>query len=281
MFTLNCRGKIIKIEIPLVMGIINATPDSFYEGHLGMQPGDIVALAKRMIAEGVSILDIGAQSSRPGSERISAEAELQRLMPIINAIRSACPGILISVDTYYSVVASAAAEAGADMINDISSGDMDTLMIPTVASLKLPLICMHMKGTPKTMHEAPVYDDVVKEVLDYFITKTAECRNAGIKDLIIDPGFGFGKTIRHNFTLLKQLSIFKMLELPILAGLSRKSTIYKTLGSTPQEALNGTTVLNTIALQNGASILRVHDVREAVEAVTLLEAYHKSAAVDE
>lgn len=260
------------------MGIINATPDSFYEGQAGMPLNDTITLAKKMIAEGVAILDIGAQSTRPGSERISAEAELHRLMPIFNAIRSANPGILISVDTYHSVVARAAVEAGADIINDISSGDMDPLMISTVASLKVPFICMHMKGTPKTMHEAPVYEDVVKEVLDYFISKTAQCRKAGIKDLIIDPGFGFGKTIRHNFTLLQQLSIFKMLDLPILAGLSRKSTIYKTLGITPLEALNGTTVLNTIALQNGASILRVHDVKEAVEAITLLEAYRRSAA---
>lgn len=278
MYTLNCRGKIIKIDSPMTMGIINVTPDSFYKGYAGSPLTGIVALAGEMINQGAAILDIGAQSTRPGSIRITAEEETARLLPVINAIKNAFPEIIISVDTYNASVAAAALEAGASIINDVSAGEMDPEMIPTVASWRVPYICMHMKGTPETMQQQPHYNDVVKEVLDFFILKVAKCRAAGINDIIIDPGFGFGKTVAHNFTLLKNLSMFSILEVPVLAGLSRKSTIYKTLGCSANEALNGTTVLNTIAMLNGANIIRVHDVKEAAEAATLVEAYKKAAS---
>ena len=278
MYTLNCQGKIIKIDSPMTMGIINVTPDSFYKGYADLPLSDIVALAGEMIKQGAPILDIGAQSTRPGSIRITSEEETSRLLPVIKAIKNAYPEIIISADTYNAAVAAAALEAGASIINDISAGEMDPDMIPTVASWQVPFICMHMKGTPETMQQQPHYDDVVKEVLDFFIMKLAKCRAAGINDIIIDPGFGFGKTIAHNFTLLKNLSIFSILEVPVLAGLSRKSTVYNTLKCSANEALNGTTVLNTIALLNGANIIRVHDVKEATEAAILVEAYKKAAS---
>lgn len=273
MFTLNCKGKLLVADGPLVMGIINATADSFYKGNIN---DDILQLAGKMIGDGATILDIGGQSTRPGSERISAADEIQRVVPVITQIQACFPATIISVDTYSSKVALAAAEAGASIVNDISGGNMDAQMIATVAALKLPYICMHMQGTPDTMQQQPQYDDVAAEVLDFFIAKIEECKKAGIVDIIIDPGFGFGKTIAHNFSLLKKLEVFKMLNVPLLAGLSRKSTVYKTLQTTVDYALNGTTVLNTIALMNGASILRVHDVKEAMEAVTLFNAYKKA-----
>ncbi len=263
------------MDRPLIMGIINATPDSFYKGHYPPGLDGIVSLAGKMIAEGAGILDIGGQSTRPGSVRIAANEETERVLPVIEAIYSKYPEAIISIDTYHARVAELAVRAGATIVNDISGGTMDNDMLTTVAALKVPYVCMHMKGTPNSMQKEAVYEDVVKEVLDYFIFKVAECKAAGIHDIIIDPGFGFGKTIVHNFQLLKHLSIFKMLDKPILAGISRKSTIYKTLGITAEEALNGTTVLNTIALLNGASILRVHDVKEAKEAADLLIAYSK------
>jgi dihydropteroate synthase len=212
-------------------------------------------------------------STKPGSEAVSANEEMDRLIPIIESIHGQFPDAIISADTYVSEVAKAAVAAGASIINNISGGELDRDMISTVAALRVPYICMHMKGTPATMQEHAHYDDVTKEVLDYFIGKIDECKKAGIKDVIIDPGFGFAKNAAQNFTLLKNLAVFKMLDRPILAGLSRKKTIYNTLGVTATEALNGTTVLNTLALQNGANILRVHDVKEAVEAVKLMEAY--------
>lgn len=273
MFTLNCKGSLLSLEKPVVMGIINATPDSFYKGNIN---DDILALAEKMISQGVSILDVGGQSTRPGSSRLSADEELERVMPVINLIQKNFGGTILSIDTYHSKVAKAAVESGASMVNDISAGEMDTEMITTVAALGVPYICMHMKGTPETMQEQAVYHDVVKEILDFFIAKTKQCKDAGIKDLVIDPGFGFGKTIEQNFQLLKQLALFKMLDRPLLAGLSRKATIYKTLGVTAAEALNGTTVLNTIALLNGASILRVHDVKEANEAIELVQHYRNA-----
>lgn len=276
MYTLNCKGKLLTIEKPLVMGIINATPDSFYKGHSGLGLEGIVSLAGKMIEEGAAILDIGGQSTRPGSERISPQQEMERVLPVIEAIKAKHPDIFISIDTYHGRVAETAVNAGASIVNDISGGTMDEEMIATVADLKAPYICMHIKGTPENMQKEPVYEDVVKEVLDYFIMKSEECKLAGIHDVIIDPGFGFGKTIAHNFQLLKNLAVFKMLNKPILVGLSRKSTIYKTLGISADKALNGTTVLNTIALLNGASILRVHDVMEAKEAVDLLADYAKA-----
>jgi len=269
MFTLNCNGRLLVLDNPLVMGIINATPDSFYEGSRFSGPDKILIQAEKMINEGADILDIGGQSTRPGSEQLSEEMELNRTIESIEAIRQRFPEIIISVDTYYSAVAKKCVEAGANIVNDISAGTMDEEMLSTIASLQVPYIAMHMKGTPQTMQQLANYENVTSEVLDFLIRKKNECKLAGIVDVIIDPGFGFAKTIAHNFKLLKDLSVFKMLDVPLLVGLSRKSSVYKTLGTSPGEALNGTTVLNTIALMNGANILRVHDVKEAKEVVNL------------
>lgn len=276
MFTLNCKGKLLTIEQPLVMGIINATPDSFYKGDLPAGLEEIVVQVGKMTSEGASIIDIGGQSTRPGSERISASEEIQRVIPVIDSILTTYPQTIISIDTYHSEVALAAIKAGASIVNDISAGSLDPEMIHCVSSLKVPYICMHMKGSPEHMQKNPTYDDLIKEVLDFFIDKIEQCKKAGIKDIIIDPGFGFGKTIQQNFILLKQLSVFKILDKPILAGLSRKSMVYKTLNVDVTTALNGSTVLHTIALQQGASILRVHDVKEAMQAVTLFTAFDKA-----
>ena len=276
MFTINCNGKILELDQPVVMGIINCTPDSFYQGHLPLPVVELVAMAEKMVAEGAAIIDIGGQSTRPGSKMISPEEEMDRVLPVIEAIHQKDPAMIISVDTFYSSVARAASRAGASMVNDISAGSIDSNMLPTVSALNMPYIAMHMKGSPDTMQIRPVYGNVVEEVLDFFIGMQEECRKEGINDLIIDPGFGFGKTIEHNFTLLRNLSAFRILGKPVLAGLSRKSTVYKTLGVSASEALNGTTVMNTLALLNGASILRVHDVKEAKEAVTLINAYKEA-----
>jgi dihydropteroate synthase len=277
MFTLNCKGKITVFESPCVMGIINITPDSFYTGYLPESVDVILAIADKMIKDGAAILDIGGQSTRPGSIRIGAQEEWDRIAPVIDSIRAKYPGVLLSVDTYHSKVAEWSVQAGADIINDISAGEMDLHMIGTVASLKVPYICMHMKGMPETMQSNTGYHDIAKELIDYFSAKLDTCQRSGIHDIIIDPGFGFGKSITDNFQLLNDLHIFRMLGKPLLAGLSRKSTVYKTLGITAAEALNGSTVLHTIALQQGADILRVHDVKEAMEAITLVEAYKKIA----
>ncbi len=278
MFTINCKGKILTTEKPLVMGIINITPDSFYRGHLNGGNEEIFNLAGKMITDGADILDIGGQSSRPGSKIISAQDEMDRIIPAIRLIRKHYKEIILSVDTFYGTVAEKAVEEGVSIVNDISAGELDKRMIDTVAALQVPYICMHMKGTPETMQKNIYYDDVVKEVIEFFIQKIDECHRAGINDIIIDPGFGFGKTIEHNFDLLKNLSLFKILDKPILAGLSRKSTITKTLNISVEEALNGTTVLNTLALNNGADILRVHDVKEAKEVSNIISAYKKTAS---
>jgi dihydropteroate synthase len=269
MFTLNCNGRLLVIDKPLVMGVINATPDSFYEGSRFSETDKILGQAEKMISEGADILDIGGQSTRPGSDQVSAGTELNRIIESIEKIHQKFPETIISVDTYYSTVAKRCIHAGANIINDISSGTMDREMLPTIAALQVPLVAMHMKGTPQTMQQQANYENVTREVLDFFIRKKDECKTAGIADVIIDPGFGFAKTIAQNFRVLKDLSVFKMLDAPLLVGLSRKSSVYKTLGILPDEALNGTTVLNTIALMNGADILRVHDVREAREAIKL------------
>ncbi len=276
MFTINCKGKILSLADPLVMGIINATPDSFYQGHLKGGIDAMVSMAEQMIADGADVLDIGGQSTRPGSERITVDEELARVLPLIEGIIKKIPSAIISIDTYYSAVAKAGVAMGASIVNDISAGNMDEAMIETVASLQVPYVCMHMKGEPATMQQEAVYEDVVKEVLDFFISKIEVCSRAGIKDIIIDPGFGFAKTIEQNFCLLRSLSVLSITAKPILAGLSRKSTVYKTLGTTAEQALNGTTVVNTMALMNGASILRVHDVKAAKEAVTIFSAYKKA-----
>jgi dihydropteroate synthase len=270
MFTLNCKGRLLVMEEPIVMGIINITPDSFYSGSRTRQDDEVVFRAEKMLKDGAVILDIGGQSTRPGSELVSAEEELRRVMPAIDSICRQFPEAFISVDTFYSKVAYEAISAGAGIVNDVSAGSMDADLLPTVARLKVPYVLMHMKGHPQTMQLNPAYGNVVTEVFDFLNRKMNECIQAGIKDIIVDPGFGFGKTIRHNFELLKQLSYFQQLQKPLMVGLSRKGTIYKTLQTTPEEALNGTTVLHTIALLHGASILRVHDVKEAVEAVKLV-----------
>ena len=275
MFTLNCKGRLLVIDKPLVMGIINATPDSFFGGSRFNGVDEVVTEAEKMLSDGADIIDIGGQSTRPGSELIPADEEIKRVIPAIQAVLDKFPGAIISIDTFYSKVAVAAIGAGAAIINDISSGSMDDEMIGTVAELKAPYVLMHMKGTPQTMQQNLTYENVTREVLDFFIAKTHQLKNAGIIDIIIDPGFGFAKTIDHNFELLKDLSVFKMLDKPIMLGISRKSTVYKTLGISADEALNGTSVLNTIGLMNGASILRVHDVKEAKEAVKLFSLINK------
>ena len=269
MFTLNCNGKLLVLDRPLVMGIINATPDSFYEGSRFTGRDKIVEHAEKMIAEKADIIDIGGQSTRPGSKPVSQNEELSRVMEGIEGIRKNFPEVIISVDTFYSSVARKAVDAGASIVNDISAGSIDEKMIATVAQLKVPYVAMHLKGTPETMQQEAHYENVTREVIDFFIAKKDECTQAGIRDLIIDPGFGFAKNAQHNFELLRNLATLRILECPVLVGLSRKSTIYKTLGISAEEALNGTTVLNTVALMNGANILRVHDVREAKEAVAL------------
>ena len=272
MFTLNCKGRTLVVDKPLVMGILNTTPDSFYAGSR-YGGTSIIQQAEKMIGEGAALLDIGGQSTRPGSERVSQEEELKRVIGVVEAIHRQFPEVIISIDTYYAKVAAEAVAAGASIINDISAGSLDPDMVATAGSLRVPYVLMHMQGRPETMQQAPVYENVTREVLDFFVQQVARCRQAGIHDIILDPGFGFGKNTRHNFELLKNLSVFKMLELPLLLGVSRKGTIYKTLGTTAAEALNGTTVLNTMGLMNGAHILRVHDVREAVEAIKLYEVY--------
>lgn len=273
MYTLNCKGRLLVIEKPVVMGILNLTPDSFYSGSRVQEMEQVLQRAGQMIHEGAVILDIGGQSTRPGSNRISAEEELQRVLPAIKSIKEKYPSTFLSIDTYHSTVAKEAVDAGADMVNDISAGEMDKQMLSTVAALNVPYIAMHMKGTPETMQQNANYEDVTKEVVDYFIHKVDACKNAGIKDIIIDPGFGFAKTIEHNFQLLKKLEVLNIFNLPVLAGISRKATIYKTLQLSPEESLNGTTVLNTIAISKGASVLRVHDVKEAMQVINLYDAF--------
>lgn len=276
MNNINCKGKLLNISQPIVMGIINVTPDSFYEGYLSKSKTEIIELAGKMIADGATILDIGGQSSKPGSIRILPQEEMDRVLPVIEAIHKAYPKTILSIDTFSSQVATAAIKAGASIVNDIAAGNMDKDMLHTVALLQVPYICMHMQGTPESMQQNPTYKNVVTEVLDFFKIKLEECRLAGIKDVIIDPGFGFGKSIEHNFQLLKGLEALAFTGKAILVGLSRKSSIYKTLGTTADEALNGTTVVNTMALINGANILRVHDVKEAMEAISLYKAYKKA-----
>ena len=257
------------------MGVINTTPDSFYQKSQLQTIDACLFETEKMLNDGASIIDIGGQSTQPNSKAIDANEELNRVVPIIDAIHQNFSNCIISIDTYYATVAQHAIQAGASMVNDISGGALDKTMLATVAKYAVPYICMHMQGTPQTMQAAPHYTNITKEILSYFIERISTCTNNGINDVIVDVGFGFGKTPTHNFELLKKLNTFKILQKPILIGVSRKSTIYKTLGITANEALNGTTVLNTIALLNGASILRVHDVKEAMECVTLFKAYQQ------
>jgi len=275
MFSLNCKGRLLIIDQPIVMGIINVTPDSFYPGSRTNVIDEILFRAEKMIKDGASILDVGGQSTRPKSEQISAEEEMQRVLPAIEAIHKNFPEQIISIDTFYSKVAKDAVDAGAGIVNDVSAGEMDADLLSTVAALKVPYVLMHMLGKPQTMQQSPQYKNVTLEVFDFLNFKIAELVHIGIRDIVMDVGFGFGKTASHNFQLLHELSFFQQLRKPVMVGLSRKATIYKTLGITPEEALNGTTFMHTIALLNGANILRVHDVKEAVQAVQLYWEYKK------
>lgn len=277
MFTLNGRGKLLTAGRPQIMGIINSTPDSFYGGSRFTDDTAFLRQAEAMLQDGADILDIGGQSTRPGADRVGEEEELRRVIPFVELLLRHFPKAFISVDTWYSRVAREAVTAGASMINDVSGGLQDPAMLSVVGRLGVPYVCMHMKGTPATMNKEAVYTDVTRDVLDFFISRVEDCRAAGIHDVILDPGMGFAKTHRHNLELLHNLSVFRMLGYPILLGVSRKSTIYKLLDITPEEALNGTTVLNTLGLANGADILRVHDVREARQAITLVDAYKENA----
>jgi dihydropteroate synthase len=267
--TLNIGGHLMVLNEPIVMGILNVTPDSFYDGGFYQSERDIVTQAERMLTEGATIIDVGGYSSRPGAEDVPESQERNRVTKAINAIRSRFPQAIISVDTFRSVVAIAACDAGASMINDISGGELDPLMLDTVARLNVPYILMHMRGTPQTMKNLASYDDVVASVRSYFHEKIFNLHQRGIKDIIIDPGFGFAKTREQNFELLKRLPELQIFQKPVLAGVSRKSMVWKTLDQRPEDALNGTSVLNTVALMKGASILRVHDVKACVEAVKL------------
>ena len=269
--TINCNGTLIDLTIPKVMGILNITPNSFFDGGNYTNEDAILNQVEKMLLEGATFIDIGAYSSKPGAEFVSEEEELARLLPVIELILSKFPETLISVDTFRSEVAKKAIAKGAVLINDISAGLLDDEMLETVAGLQVPYIMMHMKGNPQTMQSLAVYDDVVKEMLFYFSERINVARSFGLNDIIVDPGFGFAKTMEHNYEIMQNLDYFSILELPILVGVSRKSMIYKLLENTPQEALNGTTVLNTVALQKGASILRVHDVKEAVECIKIYQ----------
>jgi dihydropteroate synthase len=267
--TLNAQGRFIDLSAPKVMGILNVTSDSFYEGSRLPTVADVLQRAETMVLEGADFLDVGGYSSRPGATDISESEELKRVIPVIEALRKKLPDVMISIDTFRSEVAQAALYAGADMINDITGGNGDSNMYSVAAHAKAPYVLMHMRGTPQTMKHETEYDDLEGEMIDYFHARLDKLKQAGVKDVIIDPGFGFAKTIKQSFELLQNLQRFRILEKPLLVGLSRKSMIWRTLETTPEHALNGTSVVNTIALLKGASILRVHDVRAAREAITL------------
>ena len=269
--TINCKGQLIDLTTPKVMGILNVTPNSFYDGGMYKSNSEMLTKVGKMLSEGATFIDVGAYSSKPNAEYVSEEEELKRIVPIVNLILKHFPETLISIDTFRSEVAKACIENGAAIINDISAGNLDDKMLETIAKYNVPYIMMHMRGTPQTMQTMTNYDNIVKEIFFYFSERVAKARSFGINDLIVDPGFGFAKTLEQNYEVLQKLGLFEILELPLLAGFSRKSMIYKTLHSTAGEALNGTTVLNTIALTKGAKILRVHDVKEAMECVTLFD----------
>lgn len=269
--SLNIRGSLLDLSRPKIMGILNLTPDSFYDGGLNNDPVMALTKAEMLLAEGANILDFGAYSSRPGAEHISEQEELERLTPVIKAVVREFPDAVLSVDTFRSSVAKVAINEGAHIINDISAGEMDKAMFETVAALRVPYVLMHMRGTPQTMTGLTNYTDLTTEVCQYFAAKINQLKQLGVKDLIVDPGFGFAKTPEQSFELLKNLDLLKITGHPILAGLSRKSMIYKTLGTDAENALNGTIAANTIALVKGANILRVHDVKAAREAITIFE----------
>lgn len=268
---ISCKGKLINLTTPKIMGILNLTPDSFYDGGLYNNTDRALAQTEKMLLEGATFIDIGGASSKPGAVEISTDEELARVLPVVEEIHKTFPETIISIDTYKSDVAKLAVAAGAAMVNDISGGKLDPKMLKTVGALGVPYVVMHMQGTPQNMQDKPSYDNILTEIRSFFAAKIDAAHKAGIHDVIIDPGFGFGKTLEHNYSLLKNLSSIKMNGIPLLIGVSRKSMIYKLLQAEVTEALNGTTVLNTVALQQGAQILRVHDVKEAHQAVQLIE----------
>lgn len=268
-YTLSFRGKLFPLSQPRVMGILNITPDSFYAGSRAMEEKQLLEQAGRMLADGADLLDIGGYSTRPGAAEVPAEEELKKVVWAITSVLHNFPEALISVDTFRAAVAQAGVEAGAAMINDISGGSLDEQMFPTVASLQVPYVLMHMRGNPQTMTSLNQYDDLAKEIIDYFAIRLNKLRQIGVKDIVVDPGFGFAKNIQQNYQLLNRMRLLKALDVPLLVGISRKSLIWKSLGISPEEAGNGTTVLNTLALERGASILRVHDVKQAAEAIKL------------
>lgn len=269
--TINCKGNLIDLSAPKVMGILNITPDSFFDGGSYKNEKDILTKTEKMLSEGATFIDVGAYSSRPGAIHVSEEEELKRILPVIKLLVKEFNDIIISVDTFRSKVAEQTINEGAAIINDISGGEMDENMFNTIAELQVPYIIMHMQGTPQNMQLNPQYENVITEITSFFSEQLFKLKELKVNDVIIDVGFGFGKTIEHNFELLKKLDFFKRLDVPILTGVSRKSMLYKTLNITPKEALNATTVANTIALLNGTNILRVHDVKEAVETVKIVE----------
>lgn len=274
--TINCKGNLIDFETPKIMGILNLTPDSFYDGGSYKSDKQALSQVEKMLNEGATFIDIGGQSTRPTSTWLEPEKELRRVLPVLDVIIREFPKILVSIDTFYAKVAEETVQHGAAIINDISAGNLDDKMFSTIGKLRVPYIIMHMRGKPQTMQTLTQYDDLIRDILYYFSEKVNKARALGINDLIVDPGFGFSKTKTQNFKLLKELELFKTLDLPILMGVSHKSTIYKTLNIKPEQALNGTTALNMISLINGAHILRVHEVREAMECVELFLAYTKA-----
>lgn len=274
--TINCKGNLIDVAEPKVMGILNITPDSFFDGGKYKNEADILFQTEKMLHEGATFIDVGAYSSRPGAAHISEKEELIRILPVINLLVKYFPEIIISVDTFRSEIAKETIQNGAAIINDISGGKMDENMFQTVADLQVPYILMHMLGTPQNMQQNPVYEDVTKDIIRFFSEQIFKLHQLKVNDIIIDMGFGFGKTVTHNYEILKNLSLFKNLDAPILVGISRKSMLYKPLDITANEALNATTAANTIALLNGATVLRVHDVKEAVEAIKIVKQLKES-----
>ncbi len=269
--TINCRGRLLDLSTPIVMGVINVNEDSFYADSRSLDADVVLEKASKMLSEGASILDLGAMSSRPGATIIDEETEVNRLIPVIRTLLNEFSDVIISIDTMHSTVAKACVEQGASIINDISAGNYDAKMMETVANLNVPYVMMHMQGLPSDMQLNPSYDDVVMDILKYFVTKVHQAKSLGIKDIILDPGFGFGKTLDHNYEMMKSLEQFLIFEYPVLVGISRKSMINKLLNIKAADALNGTTVLHMFALQKGAKILRVHDVNEAVECIKIYQ----------
>jgi len=273
---INCKGTLVNLSTPKVMGILNITPDSFFDGGKYNSSSAIINHVEKMLSEGATFVDVGAYSSRPGAKHISEEEELSRILPVIKLLIHEFPSLLISIDTFRSKIAEQCVNLGASMVNDISAGNLDSSMFATIAKLQVPYVIMHMQGTPENMQEKPVYDDVVKDVLYYFSKKINKLHSLGVNDIIADVGFGFGKTVTQNYQLLKHLDLLKNLNVPTLTGLSRKSMLFKPLEISQNEALNATTTANTIALLNGANILRVHDVKQANEAIKIVKLLNKN-----